>query len=79
MTFTAPALLHLSDDLSYLSLHDAAYARHRALRGMLSFLAAIPDHGTPSAEVLADAFACLEYLAEDSAKLYEAAEAQARR
>jgi len=78
MNFTAPSLLHLNEDLSYLSLQDAAYARHRALRHMLSFLAAIPDHGTPSAEVLAGAFSCLEYLADDAARLYEAAETHAR-
>lgn len=78
MTFTAPTLLHLHDDLSYQSLQDAAYGRHRALLHMLNFLAAIPDHGTPSAEVLTGAFTCLEYLAEDAAHLYDAAERSRR-
>jgi len=78
MAFTTPSLLHLNDDLSYLSLQDAAYARHRALRHMLSFLAGIPDHGAPSAEVLAGAFSCLEFLADDAARLYDAAEARTR-
>lgn len=74
MNFTAPTLLHLNDDLSHLSPQEAAYARHRALRHMLSFLAAIPDHSTPSAEVLAGAFSCLEYLADDVAYLSDAAD-----
>ena len=74
MTLTAPTLLQLNDDLSYQSLQDAAYGRHRALVHMLNFLAAIPDHGTPSAEVLTGAFTCLEYLAEDAAHLYDVAD-----
>lgn len=78
-TFSVPTLLHLNDDLTYLSLRDAADGRHYALCGMLRFLAGISDYGNPSSETLAGTFACLEYLAGDSAKLYEAAEAQTRR
>ena len=45
---------------------------------MLGFLSNIPDHGTPSPELLGGAFACLEYLAEDAARLYEAAQNEAK-
>ncbi|MGC4011766.1 MAG: hypothetical protein QM805_23925 [Pseudomonas sp.] len=74
MTFTAPALLHLNDDITALSLRDAADGRHHALRHMLSFLSGIADHGNPSSEVLAGVFSCLQYLADDSARLYAAAD-----
>lgn len=52
MTITTSIPPHLKGDLSYLSHHEAAYGRLRALLDMLSFLAAIPDHGTPSTKVL---------------------------
>ncbi|MGE9762663.1 hypothetical protein [Pseudomonas sp. PDM20] len=78
MNLTAPSLLHLKDDISNLSLQDAADCRHQALCNMLSFLAGISDHGNPSTDVLAGTFACLEYLAKDSAQLYAAAEARSR-
>lgn len=66
------------NDLHHLTLYEAAYVRQRALLGMLGFLSNIPDHGTPSPELLGGAFACLEYLAEDAARLYEAAQNEAK-
>ncbi|MBD9516544.1 hypothetical protein [Pseudomonas sp. PDM22] len=74
MTFTAPTLLHLNDEITALSLRDAADGRHHALRQMLGFLSGIGDHGNPSSEVLAGVFSCLQYLADDSAHLYTAAD-----
>lgn len=78
MTITTSIPPHLKGDLSYLSHHEAAYGRLRALLDMLSFLAAIPDQGTPSTKVLAGAFTCLEYLAEDVIRLYDADLSQRR-
>ncbi|MFE1816445.1 hypothetical protein [Metapseudomonas otitidis] len=66
------------NDLHHLTLYEAAYVRQRALLGMLGFLSNIPDHGTPSPELLGGAFACLEYLAEDAARLYEATQDEAK-
>ncbi|MDG9784619.1 hypothetical protein N7408_25765 [Pseudomonas otitidis] len=70
--------LHAPSDLRHLTLYEAAYVRQRALLGMLGFLSNIPDHVTPSPELLGGAFACLEYLAEDAARLYEAAQNEAK-
>lgn len=70
MNLAEHALLHPLDATSPLALYDAANARHNALRNMLHLLAGAPDLGSPSAEVLGGALACLELLATDSQRLY---------
>ncbi|SDH47915.1 hypothetical protein [Pseudomonas panipatensis] len=74
MNLTELALLHPLDDNTPLALYDAAHARHRALRDMLHLLAGAPDLGSPSADVMTGALACLEFLAVDSERLYQASQ-----
>lgn len=56
------------------SLYDDAQSRQTALINMLRLLAGARDLGAPSEDVLSGAFACLEYLAADSERLYAAAD-----
>ncbi|WP_374440353.1 hypothetical protein [Pseudomonas panipatensis] len=72
------ALLHPLDENTPLALYDAAQARHSALRNMLGLLAGAPDLGSPSAETLGGALACLEFLAVESEHLYQAAQRRAK-